>query len=647
MFFMKKPRWYLPLSESLSAALSNGTAPDVVRLSRYEVAAILYVLQLPKLPVRSSLEMERVFANLLTHHSDKLRSALVGAYSQVDFQAGLLQASAIEIGLMDKESVARRQYIHPDGTWNFDYAKQHTASLSAIRHDHVRPSGLVVKLSDHQLRLVQNIRANLEDSIEAQAHAGTGKSFVLNEILALMPERKILFLADAEPKLKPIRARFSEDQVWAVTFKWMATRLLAGGNRNLETRLDAISRLPLSYSALAEKAGISSIGNRNAARVAALCWSVIAKFCFSNDALITISHIPTDQVRWLSTSEQEVVAAAAGKLWLKMTSFEEDADLLPVRGYHRVKQMALSRLHIPESIDTVVVDEGHDLSGPMVEILDRSPQTVITLGDQFQNLQGRYMPHNARIRHREMAISLRAGPALVDYINPLLAAFPDASALPFVADKTKDTVVAEYRADSFPPEPSVTLVADEWGIFDWLIRNRDLSQGAAVIDWTNDCEQFLEGCLDFYMHDKRPSHGALARFRNWEQLRAEMRWNDAFLRVEQWLEVVGKKFGVSGLYQCAKLAELADGKPSRPLLATVFTVKNYEFPRMAVSEDLYYFADLRSKTELSKKLALLYTAITRSSGKIYFPDTHQERIATILSAQSLRTKPLNLLHLNV
>ncbi|WP_253277849.1 hypothetical protein [Pseudomonas chlororaphis] len=110
---MKKPRWYLPLSENLSAALSIGTAPDVVRLSRYEVAAILYVLQLPKLPVRSPLEMERVFANLLTHHSDKLRAALAGSYSQVDFEAGLLQASAVEIGLMDKESVARRQYESP------------------------------------------------------------------------------------------------------------------------------------------------------------------------------------------------------------------------------------------------------------------------------------------------------------------------------------------------------------------------------------------------------------------------------------------------------------------------------------------------------------------------------------------------------
>ncbi|MBX8498705.1 hypothetical protein [Pseudomonas lijiangensis] len=638
---MNELRWYLPLSGNLSAALSNAALPDIVRLSRYEIAAILYVLQLPKLPIRSPLEMERIFANLLTHHSDKLRSALAEAYSQVDFEAGLIQASALAIGLMDRESVVRGQYIHYDGTWNFDYAKQHKASLGAIKHEHVRSSGLIVKLSDHQLRLVHNIRANLDDSIEAQAYAGTGKSFILEEILALMPERKILFLADVDAKLDFVRRRFSSKRVWADTFKGIATQLLSGGDKKLKNRLIAISNLPFSYSLLAEKVGLSPVGSRDAAQVAALCWVVIFKFCSTNDTRITTKHIPRDQLRWLPASEQEVIAAAAGKVWFKMTSFENNEDPLPVKNYHLVKKMALSGLYIPEFIDTVIVDEGHDLTAPMVDILDRSPQTVITLGDQFQNLQGRYMPHNAMIRHREMAVSLRAGPALVDYINPLLAEFPDANALPFVADKAKDTVVMEYRADSFPSEPSVILVADEWGIFDWLIRNRALSQGAAVVDWGRKFEPFMEGCLGLFMHGLRPRHEAIARFKSWEQLRAVMGWNEAFLRVEQWLDTVGAKFGVSGLYQHASRVELAYGKPSRPLLATVFTVKNFEFPRMAISEDLYYFADLRSKTELSKKLALLYTAITRSSGKIYFPDTHQERIASILSSQSLRARPLS------
>ncbi|MBU5881409.1 hypothetical protein, partial [Vibrio cholerae] len=72
----------------------------------------------------------------------------------------------------------------------------------------------------------------------------------------------------------------------------------------------------------------------------------------------------------------------------------------------------------------------------------------------------------------------------------LIAAFPETSALPFVADKSKETVVAEYPSDSFPPEPTVILVADEWGIFDWLIRNRDMQRGVAVVDWDEKTESF-------------------------------------------------------------------------------------------------------------------------------------------------------------
>lgn len=49
---MKIPTWFIPLSETLSNALARGVAPDIARLSRYEVAAILYVLQQSK-PIKS------------------------------------------------------------------------------------------------------------------------------------------------------------------------------------------------------------------------------------------------------------------------------------------------------------------------------------------------------------------------------------------------------------------------------------------------------------------------------------------------------------------------------------------------------------------------------------------------------------------
>ena len=635
---MTKPSWYLPVSEELSAALSRGDSPDIALLSRYEVAAILYLHHLPKLPVCAPLEMERSFATLLTRDIDLLKSTLTSHFNRRAFTAGLMLAPSLGIGLMSQEAIASRNYVRHDGSWDFDLAKRQQIIIGALSHEHVRPNGRIIRVSDHQLRMIHTIRANQEDSIEAQAHAGTGKTFVIGEILELMPERRFMLLADTRPKLQPIEKRFSKDQIKTNTFKDLAVELLARGNRELQNKMTAASRIQIPYSALAEQVGLGPIGKRNAFQVAALCWGVLAKFCSSPDPSITRKHIPRHQMQWLSSIEQEAVAAASAKLWMRMTCLDIESDPLPVRGYHRIKQVALARLPIPEYADTILVDEAQDLTGPVVQLLDESGHTVISLGDRFQNLQGHYVRHKANIRHHDMAISLRAGPALADFVNPLIAAFPEASAMPFVADKSKETVVAAYPSESFPPEPTVILVADEWGLFDWLVRNREMKKGAAVVDWMKKIESFLNGCLGLYQHNDRAEHEAISQFRTWDDLRKVMSWNESFNRVEHWLETVGVKYGVAELYQHAPRSELSHDLPSRYLLATVYTVKNFEFKKMAISEDLYYFSDLRGNTALSKQLAFLYTAITRASGKIYLPDTHKDRLSLILNYERNSSK---------
>ncbi len=628
---MTRPHWYLPLADEFCEHLADGSPLEPASLPAHATAALLFVLQLPKLAVRKPLEMQRQFANLLNFPAQTLSATLVKAFDPTALAAGLAQAKALNIGLLDSATVALRPFLHADGRWDFGFPERHWQAGGALQHDHQRPGGLVIRLSDHQLRLVQTIRENREDSIEAQAHAGTGKTFVLGEVLALMPQGKCLFLADTELKLETIRARFG-NRVWTSTFKQLAERFLAGGDKHLQAQLNAAAARSVSYAAIAELAGLGDIGNRKPPQVAALCWRVVAKFCASNDRQITTRHIPQDQLSWLSAAHQQLLALAAQQLWFRMTRPDPEQQPLPVRGYHRVKQMVLAGHRLSEQIKTVIIDEGHDLTAPMVEFLDQSPQTVITLGDRFQNLQGWSVSHAATIRHSEMSLSLRCGPQLMDYVNPLIAAFPGASALPFVADKARETVVRHYPPQQFPDQPAVMLVADEWGLFDWLVRSRETDQGAAVIDWNGEFESFLDGCLGLYKGDQPPRHGAIARYRTWEQLRAVMGWNEAFVRVEQWLERVGTRIGVSGLYQGATLAEFAGGAPGRPLLATVFTAKNFELSSLAISEDLYYFSDLRGATALSRKLALLYTAITRASGQVYVPDTHQERLDTLLAA---------------
>ncbi|PCD01309.1 hypothetical protein CO192_01425 [Halopseudomonas pelagia] len=549
---------------------------------------------------------------------------ITGMTGHVRRNTHLAQLSELGIGIVDNESISRHSFVRSDGCWNFDFAELYRRKNSALNHQLVRPSGVTTKLSDHQIRLINNIQANQEDSIEAQAYAGTGKTFVLDEIMARMPDRKFIFLADVEPKLRAIRDRFPKERLKTSTFKRLAESLLSNGSRALQIRMVEASRLTLSYSGLAERASLSGIGSQSATQVAAICWAAIFKFCMSKDPQITLDHIPLLPAQGYSNYEKQILIAAATTLWVKLSHWDLEAPLLPIRGYHRIKQASLAQLYIPESIDTILIDEAHDLTAPMVEILDRSPQTVISLGDQLQNLEGSYIPHNALVRHRDMSISLRAGQPLVHHINQIIELFPAAPSDPFVADKEKEMIVAEYPANSFPPEHTVILVADDWGLFDWLIRSRHMNQSVAVVDWDSSFERFLESCLNLYLRDEKPISGPITHYKTWGQLRDQMMWNDAFVRVEQWLGTVGARYGVSGLYKCAHIGELSNKRLARSLIATVFTVKNFEFSRLTISEDLYYAPDLRGKKLMSKKLALLYTAMTRASGKLYIPESHRE-----------------------
>ncbi len=634
---MTQSAWYLPVSEGLVRALSNGASFNSAQPCHYELGSLLFLLQLPKLAKRpqSPLALERMFARLLTQPTPLLRSVLADSYSAAAIVQGMLFAPASGIGLMDQKAIAQRQYLRADGSWNFDFARTYNQRPRALQHSHHQPSGKILRLSSPQQRLIDTLRANPGDSVETQAYAGSGKTFLLNEILAIqqehLREHKCLFLADVESKLWPVKDRFSEEKIHPRTFANLITQMLARGNPKLADKLSQASNRKFNAESIAERLNISAIGNLSAPWVVHVARQAINRFCLSSDVEIGVEQLPAKVRAVVPLAQQTLLAAVAQNLWTAMIDLHRVDLAIPVMTWHRLKQIALLGLNIPPMYQIVIIDEGHDLIRPLIEILDRSPQVVITLGDQLQNLHGRHVSHAASIRHREMNLSLRAGPQLCNYLNELIDAFPDARFEPFVGNTDKETSIKEYPATQFPPDPCAILVADEWGAFDWLIRNRYQDKGAAIA-YEPNLVTFMNDCLSLYTGFGVPQHQELAAYRSWADLRARMTWNPAFLRVEEWLEKVGTKFGVSGLYNSAEPHELGRGIPSRHLLVTVASAKNFELPRVAISEDLYYFSDLRGKQPMSKKLALLYTAMTRCSGQIYFPDTHQDWVRQIIKA---------------
>lgn len=101
-----------------------------------------------------------------------------------------------------------------------------------------------------------------------------------------------------------------------------------------------------------------------------------------------------------------------------------------------------------------------------------------------------------------------------EHVNPVLAVLPDRQTDPYEADKSKAMLVETYPADEFPPEPVIILVADEWGVFDWLIRSREAGAEAAVVDWNKDLEAFMDDCLKLFEGVARSEHGVIPRYRS-------------------------------------------------------------------------------------------------------------------------------------
>ncbi len=310
---MTKPVWYLPLSEQLGTDLASGTPLDSAQPCRYEIAAILYLLQLPKLAERPRppLEMERIFARLLEHPSDLLASTLAESYSQAAFAAGLLIAPATRIGLIDQNAVTLRQYVHPDGSWNFDFAKAYDRPSRVFKYGHSLPGGQIIRLSDPQHRLIETIRANPGDSIEAQAYAGSGKTFLLKELVGILQGSKCLFLADIESKLWPVKNQFSQQKIQAFTFFELASLILSRGNPMLKDKIKAAANRRFSDESVAERLNISSLGNLSGQQIVRSLRPAINKFCLSTDTCITANHLPTTLLASLLPVQQQLLVTLA------------------------------------------------------------------------------------------------------------------------------------------------------------------------------------------------------------------------------------------------------------------------------------------------------------------------------------------------
>ncbi|PVZ19642.1 MULTISPECIES: hypothetical protein [unclassified Pseudomonas] len=630
--YVTPPAWYLPLSDALATTFAQGEVPVPERLSRAEIAAVLFLQHLPVLndATPAPLQLERQFAGLLLKHTEQLQTVLATQFDRASFSRGLMLTAACGIGLMDQSGVDRRGYLLPDGTWDFNHGALYAERETPLRHLYPVADGRVVKVTDHQLRLLQTLKANPGESVEAQAHAGTGKTHLLSAIIEHLGERRCLFLADTESKLVPIRQRFPEAA--ASTFLAMAAscveRQLGWGFAPYRSRPD----YGVSTAEVAQSLNLPELTPYTPAQVAAICRGTVIKFCASNHDVLGLAHIPK-AYQWLAEPVRQRLVGLAQQMWAALFEPPQAGVTLPIRAMHWIKFMALSGANIPGDFSHVLIDEGHDLTPPLVQILDRGPQAVITLGDRYQNLAGFGTPHAAHIRHREMRLSLRAGTALQDLVNPLIDAYPGSLDMPFQGNHTRHTEVIGYPAQGIPEQPTLILVKDIWGLWDWVQRLASAEIHCQVVTaGPDELLSLVPDAARLFRSDVRSHRPDLARYRTWDQLHAAKAQEPSFLRVAQWLAGQRDHSHLRPWYSLITPARLTEAGGYR--VALVRDVRNFEFDRLALSDDLYLGPTPQTERARAQRIALLYTAITRVRHCLYLPANHSELQRALVFGQA-------------
>ncbi|XP_045025569.1 F-box DNA helicase 1 isoform X1 [Daphnia magna] len=126
------------------------------------------------------------------------------------------------------------------------------------------------------------------------------------------------------------------------------------------------------------------------------------RFWGSADDSITVDHTPIKVInnvlsqdspidqpvreKILSVEERKMLAADAKKVWSVLKNPNDDRLKLPCDAYLKIWQLQKPNLFESEEVDCVMVDEGQDLNGAMLDIFLRHPGPRIIVGDPHQQI---------------------------------------------------------------------------------------------------------------------------------------------------------------------------------------------------------------------------------------------------------------------
>lgn len=632
---MPQKRLFLPLSRPQASALEDRDCAPAALFSQWSIpslAAVIAIQSLPTLAQTSdpSARLERALASLIDAGFD-LESAGQGAsfsslvFSRFNpklFSAGLNQLRSLSVRLLDPEDLDAEGYLTEDRKWDFEFTSRHAEALNPFTERFVDAAGKSFTLAPQQARAFRVFKSELDEDFHLQALAGTGKTFMIERLIDCLTSYRPLVLAMTKVQLDALQQRVGTGRVTGMTFSELAVRSLqldVGRHGSRSFRL-SMRRARVEMSQIANHLEFKPVGNLTPSQVASVANRTVFRYCTSRDAEIGVHHLPSLGGSY-SVPQKELLVQCANRLWQE-TIFPSSSSLeLPVRGYHRIKEVSLSGTAAVEPGFThVIVDEAHDLPAPMAQFLDRCSIPVITLGDSCQRLDGAAVERAPHVRRREIFHSLRSGREMEAAVNTLIEQNPVVDVHPLEGNREQDTRVVFYSRPFIPEQPTTILVWSEWGMFEWFQR---LANAKAQFSLLPGCEGgfrwFVLDCIGLYREGIRPTHGALFKYTSWDALRKDVsKRESAFDRIDRMLE---KGYSTMDFERSLMKLDQAGKAPYK--LGTVVAAKNSEVNSVMLAPELLDSSG-SDRLDAARAFAAVYTGGTRARHQLFVPGHLQE-----------------------
>jgi len=530
---------YMPISGTTLAKVLQSSEGVLSQLPTDELIGLYALSYLPKCPpdtINATIEkvISELFSNIEQNSAD-LRATILDNLNLEDVRAGAKLMNQFKLRPVNADSVEKRSYLRA-GQWDFNFRSTYSEDLHPATH-----YGIDNLVTSDQLKALSIIRSGLEEPIHFEAYAGSGKSFLVARVpevvqsMGIRPE-EILVLAPLQNQLKALPQHFLKNYTCR-TYATLASNMVPKHMKHMSSW--SPRNQPFPSGRVIEHLGIKAIGRYSPDALLAAAIESVRKYCSSSNDLINSDHLPKWIVegRFDDAAQRDrilhYVVGIAQNIW-NILLHPAHGIHIPIRSYHQLKLVALSGEVINQGFRLVLMDETHNLDPVMAQILDRSPQFVISFGDRFQALRKPVLVNSAR--QVQLTSSFRSPVLFEPAINHVLSKHRYPKDGKFNGNHQLPAEISYFDHESIPQAPCTIYVSDFWSLWAWIYRLAEASISFRMITSGPDITQFVHEVLLLRNFKKMPVHRHIRKYGSYDQLMKDFADNASFVFVQDLID---------------------------------------------------------------------------------------------------------------